>query len=103
MASKFKALTTQELQAAEEKAAQEQKLADARAAIATGQFRLDVETGAKRARLRFLRPKYFSMPIEVGVKIAPLGCPRSKSLAACLKHGGASFYSAGGFNSDFVT
>jgi hypothetical protein len=99
---KFKALTTQELDAAEEKAAQEQKLADAQATLAAGQFRLHVETGAKRARLRFLRPKFFSIPLGVGVKVAPLGCPRSKRLAACLQDEGASFYSAAGFNSDFV-
>jgi hypothetical protein len=80
----FKLLTLRELQAAEEKAAQEQKLADAQASLATGQFRLHVESGAKRARMWFRRTKAFSLPVGVRVKVAPLGCPRSKAWA-CLK------------------
>jgi hypothetical protein len=98
----FKALTAQDLKAAEEIAAQEQMFSDIQAALAAGRFRLHVETGAKRARMRFLRPKFFSLPFGVRVSVAPFGCPRSKSLAACLQNQGASFYCAAGINSDFV-
>jgi hypothetical protein len=99
---RFRPLSSEELRAAKEKAAQEQKLADAQAALAAGEFRLLVETGAKRARMRFFPPKAFSLPSGVRVKVAPWGCPQSKSLVACFQDEGAFFYSKAGFVSDFV-
>jgi hypothetical protein len=99
---KFTSLTAKELRAAEEMDARQQKLADAQSALTTGQFRLRVEPGAKRARLSFLRPRSFNIPFGVTVKVAPLNSPRSKRLAACLQQGGALFHSTAGFQSDFV-
>ncbi len=98
----FKVLTAKELKAAKEEAAQEQVLSDARATLAAGQFRLRVQAGTKRASLRFLRPRSFSLAPGVKVKLAPWGCAHSKYLTACLRPDGASFHNAAGFNSDFV-
>jgi hypothetical protein len=98
----YKEMTQQELLAAKEKAAQEQKLADAQASLATGQFRLHVEAGSKQARMWFVPPKSFSLPAGIEVKVAPYGCPRSRKLSFALREEGAAFYSAAGFRSDFI-
>jgi hypothetical protein len=99
---KFRPLSPEELQLAKNAAAQEKLLSDIRATLAAGRFRLHVESGAKRARLYFKRPKNFAIAKDARIDVAPWGCPRSKSLTSCMAPKGAHFSSTEGFRSDFV-
>lgn len=98
----FMSLTDQELQLAKDAAAQEKMLEDARAALAAGQFRLQVQSGGKKARLRFLRPRSFLLARGVRVRVAPWNCQNSKGIEICLRPNGAIFSSKTGFDSDFL-
>jgi hypothetical protein len=99
---KYSELSNNELASAKEKATLEKKLSEIRAALAMGEFILNVRPRLKEATLAFRSSNSFEIPKDVRAKVCPWECPSWKPFETTTTAEGASFKNAEGFHSDFI-